>query len=59
MTVKVGDRFKWNRKGSVLRVTDVRDQKIKFEVSGNISLSGSMTFQEFRNQFLVKGRMAA
>lgn len=59
MTVNVGDRFKWNRKGSILQVTEIKGCKVRFEVTGNLTLTGCMHIQEFRDQFLTKSKVAA
>ena len=54
MNLKVGDSFTWNRRGAIVRVTDI-GPKIKFEVSGSCPMTGSMCAKEFANRFL-KGK---
>lgn len=58
MNVKVGSEYPWNR-GGTLKVTGVKEDKVKFDVIGKVPMSGSMTMEEFIRRFCPKARKAA
>lgn len=60
MKLKVGDEFRWNNRGSFLKVTKITIKKIQFEVHGAILMTGSMCVDEFKQRYVMKDeRLAA
>ena len=59
MGLKVGDRFKGTRKGSVVLITEIKSDKIKFEIQGAVPIFGATPIQVFKEMYVSKGRVAA